>query len=89
MKKRKGKAYLFYIKSNACKYIFFQDAFHKDLLNGRLIRHMGIDGQFMILRIYMDEFNVNCPIGSSSSKHKILGVYLRWVIAQSYTSQVI
>ena len=36
---------------------------------------MDLHGPFIILRVYMDGFGVNCPIGSSSTKHKVLGVY--------------
>ena len=37
---------------------------------------MDITGQYIIGRLYMDAFGVNCAIGSSSNKHKILGIYL-------------
>ena len=37
---------------------------------------MDITSQFIIGRLYMDAFGVNCAIGSSSNKHKILGIYI-------------
>ena len=36
---------------------------------------MDITGPFIALRVYLDAFSVNNPIGSASNKHKILGVY--------------
>ena len=41
---------------------------------GELLRQMNITGDYIVLRTYMDAFSANCPIGSSSNKHKILGL---------------
>jgi hypothetical protein len=48
---------------------------YKSFANGRLLPEMEIDGAYIIGRLYMDCFGVNCPIGSSRSKDKLLGVY--------------
>ena len=47
----------------------------KTFADGNLLRNMEISGSYIPITLYMDEFNANCAIGSSSSKHKILGIY--------------
>ena len=42
---------------------------------GKLIKGMNIAGTFTLLRLYLDAFSVNDPVGSSSNKNKILGFY--------------
>ena len=36
---------------------------------------MNIQGQFILLRLYMDVYACNNPLGSSKGKHKVLGFY--------------
>ena len=36
---------------------------------------MDINGPYIILRVYLDAFACNNPIGSSTGKHKVLGFY--------------
>ena len=53
----------------------FQNVIYKSFSTGSLLREMDINQQYVIIRMYMDAFGVNCAIGSASSKHKVLGVY--------------
>ena len=46
---------------------------YKSFADGRILQEMALSGPYMIGRIYLDSFNSNCAIGSSSSKHKIMG----------------
>ena len=39
------------------------------------MKKIDICGPYIILRVYLDAFGVNSPIGSSSSNHKIMGFY--------------
>ena len=48
---------------------------YKSFSDGRLLQKMDINGPYVILRVYLDAFCVNNPIGSASNKHKILGCY--------------
>ena len=57
-------------------YFLFQNIIYKSFLTGNLIREMDLSRQFVIFRMYLDEFSVNCAIGSASNKHKVLGVYI-------------
>ena len=56
---------------------FFQDkSVYKSFVDGNLLRSMNIIGPYLVLRIYLDAFATNSPIGSSSMNHKVMGVYL-------------
>ena len=48
---------------------------HKSFEDGALLRKMDINGPYIILRVYLDAFACNNPIGSSTGKHKVLGFY--------------
>ena len=68
--------------SSIRKYLIQQPLFtntepkiYQTFSDGNLVREMNLHGQYIILRVYMDGFGVNCPIGSSSTNHKVLGVY--------------
>lgn len=43
--------------------------------DGEIIRSMKITGPYILLRIYLDGFGTNNPLGSSKDKDKILGMY--------------
>ena len=55
---------------------FFQDkSVYKSFVDGNLLRSMNIIGPYLVLRIYLDAFATNSPIGSSSMNHKVMGMY--------------
>ena len=53
---------------------------HRTFLDGSLIHSMDILGPFILLRVYLDAFASNNPLGSSSDKDKILGMYITPII---------
>ena len=48
---------------------------YKTFSDGNIIRNMNIQGPYILLRLYLDAFASNNPIGASSGKHKIMGFY--------------
>ena len=54
----------------------FQNVVYTSFSTGSLLREMNITEEYVIARFYLDAFGVNCAIGSASSKHKVLGVYV-------------
>jgi hypothetical protein len=55
-------------------YLILQEkSIYQSFTDGNLLRNMGISGSYLALRIYMDAFNANCPLGSGATKHKLLG----------------
>ena len=48
---------------------------YESFSDGKIIRTMNIDQPYILLRLYLDAFGCNNPIGSSSAKHKVLGFY--------------
>ena len=53
---------------------------HRTFLDGSIIHSMEIQGPFILLRVYLDAFASNNPLGSSSDKDKILGMYITPII---------
>ena len=51
---------------------------YKSFEDGNIIKELGICGSYILLRLYLDEFSVNNPIGSSADKQKLLGIYYRF-----------
>ena len=51
---------------------------YKSFEDGNLIKELEICGSYILLRLYLDEFSVNNPIGSSADKQKLLGIYYRF-----------
>ena len=43
--------------------------------DGRVFQSMNITGPVILLRLYLDGYGVNNPLGSSADTNKILGVY--------------
>ena len=48
---------------------------YRDFSDGLIIRQMNITRRYILFRIYLDAFCANCPLGSSASKNKVMGVY--------------
>ena len=48
---------------------------YRTFSDGSLIKNMEITGPYIMIRLYLDGFGTNNPIGSSRDDHKILGVY--------------
>ena len=48
---------------------------YRSFSDGVLIRSMDLTGPYILLRLYLDGFGTNNPIGSSRDDHKVLGVY--------------
>ena len=48
---------------------------HRTFSDGSLIHSMNIRGPYMLLRVYLDAFATNNPLGSSHQKDKILAFY--------------
>ena len=48
---------------------------YKTFSDGKLIKEMKIDGPYILLRVYLDAFACNNPLGSSHGKHKVMGFY--------------
>ena len=48
---------------------------YRTFSDGEIIRSMKINGPYILLRVYLDAFGTNNPIGSSRDKDKILGMY--------------
>ena len=48
---------------------------YRSFEDGLLIKDMDLWGPYILIRVYLDGFSVNSPLGSSSDKSKILGVY--------------
>ena len=51
------------------------DDTYRTFEDGLIIQSMEISGPYILLRVYLDAFGCNNPIGSSSGKHKIMGFY--------------
>ena len=48
---------------------------YRTFSDGRLIRNMDIHSAYALLRLFIDAFGSNNPLGSSSGKNKIVGFY--------------
>ena len=53
---------------------------YRSFVDGLLINDLELNGPFILLRVYLDAFTSNNPVGSASGVHKIMGFYLSGLV---------